>query len=116
MDSRSPAKAIIPMAVAREPALVLVHELEFEPVAARQTQKDQRTRREQVEGSLKEVEARRAKDAKVTLTTRLTQAGLDWEPRKFMIVSGILAAAAREMAETCTLVSIKCARMALGSI
>jgi tight adherence protein B len=65
-----------------------------EPIAARQTQKDQRTRREQVEGSLKEVEARRAKDAKVTLTTRLTQAGLDWEPRKFMIVSGILAAAA----------------------
>ena len=64
-----------------------------EPVAARQTQKDQRTRREQVEGSLKEVEARRAKDAKVTLTTRLTRAGLDWEPRKFMIVSGILAAA-----------------------
>ena len=65
-----------------------------EPVAARQTQKDQRTRREQVEGSLKEVEARRAKDSKVTLTTRLTQAGLDWEPRKFMIVSGILAVAA----------------------
>jgi tight adherence protein B len=65
-----------------------------EPVAARQTQRDQKTRREQVEGSLKEVEARRAKDAKVTLTTRLTQAGLDWEPRKFMIVSGILALAA----------------------
>ena len=65
-----------------------------EPVAARQTQRDQKTRREQVEGSLKEVEARRAKDAKVTLTTRLTQAGLDWEPRKFMIVSGILAVAA----------------------
>jgi tight adherence protein B len=63
-----------------------------EPVAARQTQRDQRTRREQVEGSLKEVEARRAKDAKVTLPIRLTQAGLDWEPRKFMIVSGILAA------------------------
>jgi tight adherence protein B len=65
-----------------------------EPVAARQTQRDQKTRREQVEGSLKEVEARRAKDAKVTLSTRLTQAGLDWEPRKFMIVSGILAVAA----------------------
>jgi tight adherence protein B len=65
-----------------------------EPVAARQTQKEQRTRREQVEGTLKEVESRRAKDAKVTLSTRLTQAGLDWEPRKFMIVSGILACAA----------------------
>jgi len=65
-----------------------------EPIAARQTQKEQRSRREQVEGTLKEVESRRAKDAKVTLSTRLTQAGLDWEPRKFMIVSGILACAA----------------------
>jgi tight adherence protein B len=64
-----------------------------EPVAARQAQRDQRTRREQVEGSLKEVEARRQKDRKVSLGIRLTQAGLDWPPRKFMIVSGILAAA-----------------------
>jgi tight adherence protein B len=62
-----------------------------EPVAARQAQRDQRSRREQVEGSLKEVEARR-KDNKVTLTSRLTQAGLDWQPRKFMIVSAILGA------------------------
>src|SRR6202012_1738045 len=30
----------------------------------------------------------------VTLPIRLTQAGLNWEPRKFMIVSGILAAVA----------------------
>jgi tight adherence protein B len=62
-----------------------------EPVAARQTQKDQRTRREQVEGSLKELEARRLKDKKISLTTRLTQAGLDWTTQKFMIVSGVLA-------------------------
>jgi len=62
-----------------------------EPVAARQAQRDQRSRREQVEGSLKEVEARR-KDKKITLTSRLTQAGLDWQPRKFMIVSAILGA------------------------
>ena len=65
-----------------------------EPVAARQTQKDQRSRREQIEGSLKEVKARRLKDKKISLTTRLTQAGLDWAPRKFMIFSGILAAVA----------------------
>lgn len=62
-----------------------------EPVAARQNQRDVRSRREQVEGSLKEVEARRQKDSKVTLTTRLTQAGLDWDPRKFIMFSGILA-------------------------
>ncbi|MGO8912231.1 MAG: type II secretion system F family protein [Bradyrhizobium sp.] len=62
-----------------------------EPVAARQVQKDQRSRREQIEGSLKEVEARRLKDSKVPLTTRLTQAGLNWTTQKFMVVSGILA-------------------------
>jgi len=65
-----------------------------EPVAARQNQRDQRTRREQIEGSLKEVEARRLKDKKITLTARLTQAGLNWAPRKFMIVSAITAAVA----------------------
>jgi tight adherence protein B len=60
--------------------------------AARQVDKNQRSRREQVEGSLKEVEARRQKDRKVSLTTRLTQAGLSWSPEKFMIASGVLAA------------------------
>jgi tight adherence protein B len=66
----------------------------LEPVAARQAQKEQRSRREQVEGTLKEAEARRAKDSKLPLTARLTQAGLAWEPRKFWIMSGILAAVA----------------------
>jgi tight adherence protein B len=65
-----------------------------EPVAARQTQREQRSRREQVEGTLKEAEARRAKDAKVSLSTRLTQAGLNWTPQKFWIVSGILGVVA----------------------
>ncbi|HEV7602364.1 MAG TPA: type II secretion system F family protein [Bradyrhizobium sp.] len=60
-----------------------------EPVA-RQTDKAQRSRREQVEGSMKEVEARRQKEKKVSLSVRLTQAGLDWTPRKFTIISGIL--------------------------
>jgi tight adherence protein B len=59
-----------------------------EPVA-RQADKAQRSRREQVEGSLKEVEARRHKK-KVALSTRLTQAGLAWTPQKFMIISGVL--------------------------
>jgi tight adherence protein B len=61
-------------------------------VAARMVQKDQRSRREQVEGSLKEVEARRQKEKSVSLSIRLTQAGLDWSTQKFMIASGILAA------------------------
>jgi tight adherence protein B len=62
-----------------------------EPVA-RQADKAQRSRREQVEGSLKEVEARRQKEKKVALSTRLTQAGLAWTPQKFMIISGLLGA------------------------
>ncbi len=65
-----------------------------EPVAVRQAQRDQRSRREHVEGTLKEAEARRAKDSRVTLTTRLTQAGLNWTPQKFFIASGVLAVAA----------------------
>jgi tight adherence protein B len=61
-----------------------------EPVA-RQVDKSQRTRREQVEGSLRELEARNEKKKKISLSTRLTQAGLTWSPQKFMIASGVLA-------------------------
>jgi tight adherence protein B len=63
-----------------------------EPVA-RQSDKSQRSRREQVEGSMKEVEARRQKEKRVSLSIRLTQAGLAWTPQKFMIASGVLGAA-----------------------
>jgi tight adherence protein B len=69
-----------------------------EPVAVRQNQRDARSRREQIEGSLKELEARHQKSSKVTLAARLTRAGLNWEPRKFMIVSGILGAIAFALA------------------
>jgi tight adherence protein B len=61
-----------------------------EPVA-RQVDRNQRTRREQVEGSLREIEARSQKQKKVALSTRLVQAGLSWSAQKFMIVSGALA-------------------------
>ena len=64
----------------------------LEPAAARTVDKNQRSRREQVESSLKELEARRQKESKVALSTRLMQAGLDWTTQKFMIVSGVLAA------------------------
>ena len=60
-----------------------------EPVA-RTVDKNQRSRREQVEGSLKDLDARRHKDKKVSLGARLTQAGLDWTPRKFVTISAIL--------------------------
>jgi tight adherence protein B len=61
-----------------------------EPVAKRQNEKTQRSRREQVEGSLKELEARREKQSKIPLSVRLSQAGLNWSTQKFFIFSGIL--------------------------
>jgi tight adherence protein B len=60
--------------------------------AARHVDKNQRSRREQVEGSLKDLESRRQKEKKLPLSMRLTQAGLDWSTRKFMVISGILGA------------------------
>jgi tight adherence protein B len=60
-----------------------------EPVA-RQAEKSQRSRREQIEGSLKEVEERRKKQKNIALSSRLTQAGLNWSKQKFLVVSGIL--------------------------
>ena len=60
--------------------------------AARQADKTQRSRREQVEGSLKDLEARRQKEKKIPLSSRLTQAGLTWTVKKFMMISGVLAA------------------------
>ncbi|MBI5265353.1 MAG: type II secretion system F family protein [Bradyrhizobium sp.] len=62
-----------------------------EPVAVRQAEKSQRSRREQIEGTLKDLEARRQKEQSAPLSVRLTQAGLDWTPQKFWIVSGVLA-------------------------
>jgi tight adherence protein B len=58
----------------------------------RQVDKNQRSRREQVEGSLKDLESRRQKEKKLPLSTRLTQAGLGWSSQKFMLFSGVLAA------------------------
>src|SRR6195256_5207637 len=59
---------------------------------ARQADKTQRSRREQVEGSLKDLEARRQREKRIPLSSRLSQAGLTWSPQKFMVISGILAA------------------------
>jgi tight adherence protein B len=66
--------------------------------AARQVDKNQRSRREQVEGSLKDVEARSKKAKSLPLASRLTQAGLNWTPQKFMVISGIFGVAVFAMA------------------
>jgi tight adherence protein B len=46
-----------------------------------------KSRREQVEGTLKELEARQAKARSVPLAVRISQAGLTWSKRKFIIIS-----------------------------
>src|SRR6201996_1587843 len=63
-----------------------------EPASVRQAERSQRSRREQVEGSLKELEARRQQDSKVPLSVRISQAGLDWSIQKFWTISGIVGA------------------------
>ncbi|MDI1263196.1 MAG: type II secretion system F family protein [bacterium] len=57
--------------------------------AARSVEKNQRSRREQVEGSLKELDARRQKEKSVPLSMRIERAGLSWTTQKFWIVSGV---------------------------
>jgi tight adherence protein B len=68
--------------------------------AARQADKSQRSRREQVEGSLKDLDARRLKAKSVPLSTRIGQAGLSWSVQKFWIISGIMAVVAGFVAFT----------------
>jgi tight adherence protein B len=58
--------------------------------AARPT--NQKSRREQVEGSLKEIEDRRSKAKSPPLSVRIAQAGLSWSKQKFFVISGILVA------------------------
>jgi tight adherence protein B len=62
-----------------------------EPIAARPTRAAaSKTRREQVEGTLKEIEQKRKKAKRVPLELRITQAGLTWSKRRFMITAGVL--------------------------
>jgi tight adherence protein B len=51
-----------------------------------------KTRREQVEATLKDLEARRKKSSSPPLSIRLTQAGLIWSKQQFYIVSAVFGA------------------------
>jgi len=53
-----------------------------------------RNRREQVEGTLKEIEERRRKAKRPPLSVRLKQAGLDWSKRRFMVTFAIIGVGA----------------------
>src|SRR5882724_4759707 len=59
-----------------------------EPVA-RGSDRSQRSRREQVEESLKDIEARSKQAQKISIAMRISQAGLAWSKQKFIIISSI---------------------------
>jgi len=61
-----------------------------EPIASRPTRATGKTRREQVEGTLKEIEQRRKKAKRPPLSMRLRQAGLDWSKNRFMVTAAAL--------------------------
>jgi tight adherence protein B len=50
-----------------------------------------KSRREQVEESLKELELRKKRSTNPALPVRLAQAGLSWSPRQFYVISATLA-------------------------
>jgi len=58
--------------------------------ASAQRNTSQKSRREQVEGTLKEIEQRRAKAKSPPITARIAQAGLSWSKQKFLVISGII--------------------------
>ncbi len=64
-----------------------------EPMA-RPTRAAHKPRREQIEGALKELEERQKKAKRVPLSVRISQAGLNWSKRRFIIISVALGAIA----------------------
>jgi tight adherence protein B len=65
-----------------------------EPVARRAERAQLRSRREQVEETLREVENRHRKATRISLNTRIEMAGLSWSKQQFFIISGVLGGVA----------------------
>jgi len=61
-----------------------------EPTAQRPVRSAQKSRREQVEVTLKQLEARKKTAKRVPLAVRISRAGLNWSTRRFMVTAGIL--------------------------
>jgi tight adherence protein B len=59
-------------------------------IPTRATRNSPKSRREQVEGTLKELEERQAKARSVPLSVKISQAGLDWSKRRFFITGSVL--------------------------
>lgn len=60
--------------------------------AAVRSRNEAKDRREKVATSLKEIEAKEQANTKLTLDKKIAQAGLDWDKRKFWIVSFMIGA------------------------
>jgi len=60
--------------------------------AAKATRASPKVRRDQLEETLKELEARRKKQKNLPLSVRIEQAGLTWTKQQFFIGSGVLGA------------------------
>jgi len=63
-----------------------------EPVTVRTARTTQKSRRDSVESTLKEIEERHKKQKKMPLPVRIQQAGLSWSKRQFYIISAIIGA------------------------
>ena len=63
-----------------------------EPVTVRSARTSQKSRRDTVESTLKEIEDRHKKQKKMPLPVRIQQAGLSWSKRQFYIISAIIGA------------------------
>ena len=61
-----------------------------EPVAARASRGVQKSRRDTVESTLKEIEQRHKKEKSAPISVRIAQAGLKWSKQQFIIISGVL--------------------------
>jgi tight adherence protein B len=64
-----------------------------EPIAARASRGVQKSRRDTVESTLKEIEERHKKQKSAPISVRIAQAGLSWSKRQFMIISAVLGMA-----------------------
>ena len=63
-----------------------------EPVAARTGRTAQRSRREQVEETLKDIDAKNQRSKNPPLQAKIQQAGLSWSKKKFVIIAGCFGA------------------------
>ncbi len=61
-----------------------------EAMPQRVSRAGQKSRREQVEVTLRQLEARQKQSKRVPLSMRLSQAGLNWTPRRFIVISSCL--------------------------